>query len=65
MLMQPWNPGPIKTGAPYMRVLSVSSRNHRSTRFNYDEEVGVVVKCGSNRGCDANQACTSTCLSVA
>ena len=44
-------------------LLSVSSRNQRSTRFSHDEEVGV--KCRWNRGCLSSQAFTSGCLWVA
>src|ERR1035437_9419413 len=57
----------IKSGtewnAPLRSALPVSSRNHRSTRFSQDEDVGV--KCSWNRGCLASQATTFLCLWVA
>src|SRR5674476_1586764 len=57
----------IKSGTewntPLRSALPVSSRNHRSTRFSQDEDVGV--KCSWNRGCLASQATTFLCLWVA
>jgi hypothetical protein len=45
---------------PLRRALPVSSRNHRSTRFNQEPEVAVL--CSWNRGCLASKASTSFCL---
>src|SRR6266511_672006 len=47
---------------PRRIALSVSSRNHRSTRFNHDEEVGV--KCRWKRGRLASHALTLSWLWV-
>ena len=48
---------------PRRRALSVSSRNHRSTRFSQELEVGV--KCRWKRGWAAIHAFTAGCLWVA
>ena len=45
---------------PRRRRLSVSSPNHRSTRFSHDEEVGV--KWRWNRVCFASHLATLACL---
>ncbi len=41
---------------PLRMALSVSSRNHRSTRLSYEDDMGV--KCRWNRRCLSNQALT-------
>src|ERR1035437_3016776 len=46
-----------------LMAMPVSSRNHLSTRFRQDEDVGV--KCSWNRGCLTSQALTSLRLWVA
>jgi hypothetical protein len=47
---------------PRLMALSVSSRNHRSTRFSQDDAVGV--NCSWKRGCLVSQVFTSLCLWV-
>ncbi len=47
---------------PRRIALSVKFRNHRSTRFSHELEVGV--KCSWNRGFLASQAVTLGCLWV-
>jgi hypothetical protein len=48
MLMQPWNPGPIKTGAPYMRhpELARDAQRHgaeRSGQHGLDDQYGMTA----------------------